>query len=396
MEPWHGRTRRPARRLRAAVPAPGPPGDLPGGRLRDALRRRARDAPRPDRRDARQPPGPLRHRPHDRRTLGLMAAWLGVELDESWPEDRQRELVKRQAELARRRGTRRGLEEALQIAFPDLPLRVEEDGGVRPRRERRGAAAGAAAALRRLLRRPLGGARRARPYDRDHEAGARPVPAADPLGPARAGGRVSSVCRACGQIAENDPDFCPNCGEYLRWDPTGFQAGGPGPAAAARRRRRRRRAPPRPPRRRPPPARRRRPPRRPPPAAPPPPAPAQPDAVLIALRGPGEEGVRRRAGGGRVQPGGSVHLPRAGPQPERDRRQLRHGGRRPAGGLVADLPRHGLPRAVRVRRRLYEQEVEIRLAPPRTRRGRGARLGDRGPRAAPGRTAPRSARPRRR
>jgi Phage tail protein (Tail_P2_I) len=59
-----------------------------------------------------------------------MAAWLGVELDESWPEDRQRELVKRQADLARRRGTRRGLQEALQIAFPDLPLRVEDDGGV--------------------------------------------------------------------------------------------------------------------------------------------------------------------------------------------------------------------------------------------------------------------------
>ena len=35
----------------------------------------------------------------DRRTLGLIAAWLGVELDESWPEDRQRELVKRQAEV---------------------------------------------------------------------------------------------------------------------------------------------------------------------------------------------------------------------------------------------------------------------------------------------------------
>lgn len=66
----------------------------------------------------------------DRRTLGLIAAWLGVELDESWPEDRQRELVKRQADLARRRGTRQGLEEALRIAFPELPLRVEDDGGV--------------------------------------------------------------------------------------------------------------------------------------------------------------------------------------------------------------------------------------------------------------------------
>lgn len=34
---------------------------------------------------------------------------------------------------------------------------------------------------------------------------------------------MSTVCRNCGQIAENDPDFCPNCGEYLRWDPTGHQ-----------------------------------------------------------------------------------------------------------------------------------------------------------------------------
>lgn len=66
----------------------------------------------------------------DRGTLGLLAAWLGVELDESWPEDRQRELVRRASDLSRRRGTRAGLEEALRIAFPDLPLRVEDDGGV--------------------------------------------------------------------------------------------------------------------------------------------------------------------------------------------------------------------------------------------------------------------------
>lgn len=66
----------------------------------------------------------------DRETLGLLAAWLGVELDESWPEDRQRELVRASSMLARRRGTARGLEEALRIAFPDLPLRVEDDGGV--------------------------------------------------------------------------------------------------------------------------------------------------------------------------------------------------------------------------------------------------------------------------
>ena len=70
--------------------------------------------------------GELANRP----TLGLLAAWLGMELDESWAEDRQRELVTRASELSRRRGTRAGLELALQIAFPDLPLRVEDDGGV--------------------------------------------------------------------------------------------------------------------------------------------------------------------------------------------------------------------------------------------------------------------------
>jgi phage tail-like protein len=62
--------------------------------------------------------------------LELMADWLGIELDESWPESRQRELVRLAAELARRRGTRGGLELALSVAFPDLPLRIEDAGGV--------------------------------------------------------------------------------------------------------------------------------------------------------------------------------------------------------------------------------------------------------------------------
>ena len=62
--------------------------------------------------------------------LELLAAWLGIELDESWPEDRRRELVRRAGELHRRRGTRPGLELALSISFPDLPLRIEDAGGV--------------------------------------------------------------------------------------------------------------------------------------------------------------------------------------------------------------------------------------------------------------------------
>ena len=62
--------------------------------------------------------------------LDLMGAWLGVEEDESWPEERQRELVRRAAELARRHGTKGGLKLALAIAFPELPLRIEESGKV--------------------------------------------------------------------------------------------------------------------------------------------------------------------------------------------------------------------------------------------------------------------------
>jgi phage tail-like protein len=63
--------------------------------------------------------------------LGLMAAWLGVDLDESQELRYQREMVRRSAELGRRRGTVRGLELALELHFPDIPLRVEDQGSVR-------------------------------------------------------------------------------------------------------------------------------------------------------------------------------------------------------------------------------------------------------------------------
>jgi len=66
-----------------------------------------------------------------RDTLNLMAAWLGIELDESQDLRHQREMVRRCAELGRRRGTVRGLELALELHFPDTPLRVEDQGSVR-------------------------------------------------------------------------------------------------------------------------------------------------------------------------------------------------------------------------------------------------------------------------
>ena len=62
--------------------------------------------------------------------LALLAHWLGLEVDEAWPIDRKRELVRRGDELARRHGTRAGLELTLKIAFPQHPLRVEDSGAV--------------------------------------------------------------------------------------------------------------------------------------------------------------------------------------------------------------------------------------------------------------------------
>src|SRR5262245_3156709 len=65
-----------------------------------------------------------------RDVLGLLASWVGLPVDESWPDDRLRDALGRESEIARRRGTKAGLMMALEIAFPELPLRVEDGGGV--------------------------------------------------------------------------------------------------------------------------------------------------------------------------------------------------------------------------------------------------------------------------
>jgi phage tail-like protein len=65
-----------------------------------------------------------------RHILNLLSAWLGVNLDESQPIAVQRDTIRRAAELGRRRGTKGGLELALSLAFPGIPLRVEDEGGV--------------------------------------------------------------------------------------------------------------------------------------------------------------------------------------------------------------------------------------------------------------------------
>jgi phage tail-like protein len=63
--------------------------------------------------------------------IDMLSAWLGVEIDEAQPLEAQRETVRMAAELGRRRGTVRGLELALRLTFPGIPMRVQDGGGVR-------------------------------------------------------------------------------------------------------------------------------------------------------------------------------------------------------------------------------------------------------------------------
>jgi phage tail-like protein len=68
------------------------------------------------------------HAPRD--VLDLLTAWLGLEHDETRSDEERRQIVRRAPELMRRRGTRAGLELALQLAFPGIPFRVEDGGSV--------------------------------------------------------------------------------------------------------------------------------------------------------------------------------------------------------------------------------------------------------------------------
>jgi phage tail-like protein len=62
--------------------------------------------------------------------LDLLCGWLGVDIDESQSIPARREKVRNAAELGRRRGTLAGLQLALDLSFPGLPLRVEDQGAV--------------------------------------------------------------------------------------------------------------------------------------------------------------------------------------------------------------------------------------------------------------------------
>jgi phage tail-like protein len=62
--------------------------------------------------------------------LALMAGWLGLEEDERRSLADRRDEVRFASAIAGARGTLPGLELGLRTAFPSLPLRVEDGGGV--------------------------------------------------------------------------------------------------------------------------------------------------------------------------------------------------------------------------------------------------------------------------
>ncbi|MBL7208492.1 MAG: hypothetical protein ISS52_00195 [Dehalococcoidia bacterium] len=60
--------------------------------------------------------------------LPWLASWVGLVLDERWPETRQPELVRSVAELYRWQGTKRGLSRYLEIYTGVTPQIVEHTG----------------------------------------------------------------------------------------------------------------------------------------------------------------------------------------------------------------------------------------------------------------------------
>ena len=56
-----------------------------------------------------------------------LASWVGLVLDERWPEARRRELIRKAVELYQWRGTRRGLAEMLQL-YSGVEVEIQEPG----------------------------------------------------------------------------------------------------------------------------------------------------------------------------------------------------------------------------------------------------------------------------
>jgi phage tail-like protein len=65
-----------------------------------------------------------------RDVLALLTDWLALERNELRSGEERRRIVQRAPELMRLRGTMAGLELALELAFPGVPFRIEDAGGV--------------------------------------------------------------------------------------------------------------------------------------------------------------------------------------------------------------------------------------------------------------------------
>lgn len=65
-----------------------------------------------------------------RDVLELLTDWLALERDEMRSGEERRRIVQRAPELMRLRGTKAGLALALELAFPGVPFRIEDGGGV--------------------------------------------------------------------------------------------------------------------------------------------------------------------------------------------------------------------------------------------------------------------------
>lgn len=61
--------------------------------------------------------------------LPWLASWLGVAMEEGWPEERRRELVRKTVELYQWRGTVEGLARAIEVFTGEVP-EILESGGV--------------------------------------------------------------------------------------------------------------------------------------------------------------------------------------------------------------------------------------------------------------------------
>jgi phage tail-like protein len=62
--------------------------------------------------------------------VSWLGTWVGLALDDAWPEERRRALVGAAARLHAQRGTRRGLEEAVRLATGSAPDVAESGSAV--------------------------------------------------------------------------------------------------------------------------------------------------------------------------------------------------------------------------------------------------------------------------